>query len=515
MSKKSKKKPQAIIAVAAAVNAVAVEPDAPPEPQFRLADMQASARAHIDNKAWAEILALGRVPLTAIHKDDRKSAEVWLLRAKILGLYPSGIRSPYELAREVREEYEGALKELAGRVEALHTLQLEFDLYLDTLGWSIDDCAQAFRRLSRACMELTNVDWLRKLRGRALMLLRAQEGRRGEEMSAADQETLAALPDLTLALSEAYAAAEQGEALDEEGRALVTVLRLDLDLMMADPWDYGRVGDALLRLPCPSEGTFIALPKDESSGRAQLHLTPRAWAFMWTLGHTPGEGFADLLQRFSEPFACDACEGLRRVLCALSAVPADVDEHLSLAVRALMRFADADAHWFGEQLTMTLSDGVREIYVGMSGLHMTSVGDLLLRLYEHSSEDFTRRAELESSRASIGFSPPAPSTHRWRTKTTATRTCRALPGYASRACPSSSRRPTSSKVWPVGCACCSTPCIERQVLACQCRRTTTQATSAARTLMSPRPGRYSMHSSSCRRCVSRWPRRPGACGSRS
>lgn len=396
MSKKSKKKPQAIIAVAAAVNAVAVEPDAPREPQFRLADMQASARAHIDNKAWAEILALGRVPLTAIHKDDRKSAEVWLLRAKILGLYPSGIRSPYELAREVREEYEGALKELAGRVEALHTLQLEFDLYLDTLGWSIDDCAQAFRRLSRACMELTNVDWLRKLRGRALMLLRAQEGRRGEEMSAADQETLAALPDLTLALSEAYAAAEQGEALDEEGRALVTVLRLDLDLMMADPWDYGRVGDALLRLPCPSEGTFIALPKDESSGRAQLHLTPRAWAFMWTLGHTPGEGFADLLQRFSEPFACDACEGLRRVLCALSAVPADVDEHLSLAVRALMRFADADAHWFGEQLTMTLSDGVREIYVGMSGLHMTSVGDLLLRLYEHSSEDFTRRAELES-----------------------------------------------------------------------------------------------------------------------
>ena len=153
------------------------------------------------------------------------------MRAKILGLYPPGIRSPYELARAVREEYEGALKELAGRIEALHTLQLEFDLYLDTLGWSIDDCAQAFRRLSRACMELTNVDWLRKLRGRALMLLRAQEGRRGEEMSAADQETLAALPDLTLALSEAYAATEQGEALDEEGRALVTVLKLDLDLI--------------------------------------------------------------------------------------------------------------------------------------------------------------------------------------------------------------------------------------------------------------------------------------------
>jgi hypothetical protein len=414
MSKKSKKKPQATTAVAAAVNAIAVEPDSFPEPQFRLADMQASARAHVDNKAWAEILALGRVPLTAIHEDDRKEAEVWQLRAKIVGLYPPGMQSIYNLPTAAREEFDDALEQLATRVGALHTLP-EFDLYLESKGWSIDGSAQAFRRLSRACMELTNVDWLRKLRARALTLLRAQEGRRGKEISATDQETLAALPDLTLALSEAYAAAEQGGALDEEGRALVNVLRLDLDLLMADPWDYGRVGDALLRLPCPSESSLIALPKDESSGRAQLLLTPRAWAFMWLLEHTPGEGFADLLQRFPEPFACDACEGLRRVLCALSAAPADVDEHLSLAVRALMRFADADAHWFGEQLTMTLSEGVQEIYVGMSGLQMASVGDLLLRLNEHSPEDFARHAELESLyrifTASTQYSPLEDEAH--------------------------------------------------------------------------------------------------------
>jgi hypothetical protein len=408
MSKKPKKKPQATVAVAAAADAIAVEPDALPPPQFRLAEMQASARAHLDNKAWTEILALGQVPLTAIHEDDRKSAEVWLLRAKILGLYPPGVRSPYELAREVREEYEGTLEQLAARVDALHTLQPEFDLYLDTLGWSIGDCSQAFRRLSRACMELTNVEWIRKLRGRALRLLRALDGQ-DEEISAAEQQTLAALPDITLALSEAYAAAEQGGALDEEGRALVNVLRLDLDLMMADPWDYARVGDALLRVPSPSESALVALAKDESSGSAQLRLTPRAWAFMWKLEHTSGVGFAELLQRFPEPFACDACEGLRRVLCALSAEPANVDTHLSLAVRALMRFADQAAHLFGEQLTMTLGEGGREIYVGPAGLHMASVGDLLLRLYEHSPEDFSRRAELESLNrvftASTQYSP--------------------------------------------------------------------------------------------------------------
>ncbi|MCL6091355.1 MAG: hypothetical protein M1435_00150, partial [Actinobacteria bacterium] len=224
MSKRSKKKPQAATAGTAAANVIAIEPDTLPPPQFRLAEMQASARTHIDNKAWAEILALGRVPLTAIHEDDRKSAEVWLLRAKIFGLYPPGIRSPYDLAREVREEYEGVLEQLAARVDALHTLLPEFDLYLDTQGWTIDGCAQAVRRLSRACMEVTNVDWLRKLRGRALRLLRAQDGL-DEEISAADQATLAVLPDLTLALSEAYAAAEQSGALDEEGRALVNVLR--------------------------------------------------------------------------------------------------------------------------------------------------------------------------------------------------------------------------------------------------------------------------------------------------
>jgi hypothetical protein len=408
MSKKSKKKPQATLAVAATVSeAVANEPDALPPAQFTLAELQASARTHIDNKAWAQILALGRVPLTAVHEDDRKSAAVWLLRAKILGLYPPGVRSPYELAREVREEYEGALKELASRVDALHTLQLEFDLYLDTLGWSIDDCAQAFRRLSRACTELTNVDWIRKLRGRALRLLRALEGQ-DKEISETEQQTLAALPDLSLALSEAYAAAEQGGALDEERRALVSALRHDLDLTIADPRDYARVGDALLRLPSPSESDLIAMPGDESQG-AQDQLTPRAWAFMWMLEHTQSEGLADLLRRFPEPFACDACEGLRRVLCALSASPADVDEQLSIGVRCLMRFADDGAYRFGERLTMALAEGPRDIYVGQTGVRMASVDDLLMRLYELSPEDFPRRAELESLyrifSASTQFSP--------------------------------------------------------------------------------------------------------------
>lgn len=405
MSKKSKKKTQATTAMAAASNAIAIEVEV--QPALRLAEMQASARTHIENKAWAEVLALGRLPLTAIHEEDRKSAEIWQLRAKIFGLYPPGTRSTYELATDAREEFEGSLEQLAVRVDALHMLP-EFDLYVDTQHWSIEGCARALQHLSRACKEQTNIDWLLKLRGRALRLLRYRDGL-VEELSTTEQQTLTSLPDLTVTLSEAYAAAEQGGTLNEEGRALINVLRLDLALQMADAWDYERVAEAILRLPSPSESALVPSPKEESLEGAQLQLTPRAWAFMWMLQHTPGAGFAELLQRFPEPFACDACEGLRRVLCALSAAPAEVDKHLSLAVRLLMRFAGESEPGFGTQLTMTVGDATSEIYVGSAGLHMGAVDDLLLRLYEHSSKDFSRRSELESLyriyAASTQFSP--------------------------------------------------------------------------------------------------------------
>ena len=413
MSKKPKKQAQSAAAVTGAAGVSAYEQTAVPR-QFRLTDLQATARDHVDNKAWPELLALGRLPASAIHEEDRMSAEVWQLRAKILGLYPPGVRSRYDLAKDARAEFEDALQQLADRVDALHTLP-EFDLYLDTQGWSVDDTVQTFQRLTRACMEVTNVDWIRKLRGRALRLLRVQDGM-NEELSDATRQTLSSLPDVTLVLSEAYAAAESGGALDEEGRALVNVLRHELDLMMADAWDHGRVGDALLRLPGPSESELAALPRDESQGGTQQQLTPRAWAFMWELEHTSAAGFADLLQRFPEPFACDGCEGLRRLLLALTAAPKDIDEHMSLAVRSLMRFADDGEHWFGERLTMLLSVGSRQIYVGEAALHMASVGDLLLRLYEHSPEDFPRRNELESLyrifEATTQFSPLDDEDHR-------------------------------------------------------------------------------------------------------
>lgn len=395
MNKKSKQKSQAkTTAMADADSDIAIAPAASKAPQLRLDDLRAAAAAHIDNHAWSEIAALGRVPLADIHEDDRKSAEVWLLRAKILGLKPPGSTTHIDfMPKEVREEYIAALKGLAAKVDALHTLP-EFNQYLETLGWSVGDRAEAFRRLSRACMEMTNLHWLRELRNRTFGLLRAQENP-GDPLSAADQEIMAALPDLTLTLSEAFAAAEQGGALDDEGQAVVKVMRLDLDLMMADAWDYERVGEALLRLPSPTEAEVAGMYTDDSSDGSRLKLTPRAWAFMWMLQHASAEGMRDLLQRFPEPFACDPCEGLRRVMCALHGI-GDVDQNMATAVRLLMRFANDSPYWFGEYLTMTVGDGVREIHLGSANLHMGAVDDMLLRLYEQAPEDFPRLPELRA-----------------------------------------------------------------------------------------------------------------------
>lgn len=408
MSRKSKKKPQAAVAGANAAAAVVAEQDTSPHQHLRLSEVQDTARRHLDNDEWLEILALGRLPVTDFHEDDRHAAEVWLLRARILGLYPPGVRSPYDLAKEVRAEYEDALQRLASRVEALHTMPSEFGLYLDTLAWSPADGAKAFKLLTRACMELTNLDWLRRLRSRGLRLLDARDDY-GDELSEADRQALSSLPDVTLVLSDAYAATEAGGALDEEGQALVKVLRCELDLLMAEPWDYGRVADALLRLPAPTEAEALTFSHGEPSGRSPQQLTPKAWAFLWELENTAGVGLVNLLTRYQERFACDACEGLRQLLMAFSAAPGAVDGHVALAVNHLMRFADASQYWFGQKLTVLLAEGIRELDVGSSSLHMASVEDLLLRLFEHAPNDFARRDELECLyriySASVRYSP--------------------------------------------------------------------------------------------------------------
>ena len=375
--------------------------------QHRLSELQLSVMEQSDAEAWGKVLEIGRLPLTAIHEDDRPSAEIWLLRVRAFALYPPGTQSIYDLSQEAREELEQTLEQLAEKVEAFHTLP-QFDIYLATRHWTVEDDVHVFKQLVRACMEITNVDWIRKLRGRTLRLLDILD-ENSEDVTAEQRELVEALPDMTLLLSEVYAAAEAGGALDEDGRALVKVLRHELDLRMADAWDYDRIGHALYALPCPIPADLVGLQRNDPRGSAHQHLTPKAWAFMWELEHSSFLGLPGLLERYQESFSCDACEGLRLVVRSLVAAPNEVAECLSAGVRALMRFADDSPEWFGESLTVQLSDGPREINIGPNALRMASVSDLLLRLYEHAPDGFLRRDELASLyrvfKASTEYSP--------------------------------------------------------------------------------------------------------------
>jgi hypothetical protein len=381
-----------------------------PQPLYRMSDVETLVREYLDAKDWAEVLKIGRLPVASVHEEDRPKAAIWLLRVKALALYPPQMQSTYDLTKEARQELEQTLDDLAERVDDFHLLP-EFELYLTTRRWAVEDCVEVFNRLVRACMEITKLDWIRKLRGYALRLLamRDTDNEDYEELTPEQLTLIDALPDVTLLLSEVYSSAETGGALDEEGRAFIKVLQYDLDLRTAEPWDYHRIGESLFAMPSPSTTDLRNLPRDDPRGGTYQHLTPKAWAFMWELEHTPIEGLSEVLKRYQEPFICDACEGLRLVLGSMLAAPEKVDGYLAEGVRVLMSFANDGPDNFGESVTVQLTEGPRELYVGSNAVRMSWVGDLLVRLYEQSPEELSRYDELRTLclifRASTQYSP--------------------------------------------------------------------------------------------------------------
>lgn len=360
-------------------------------PQYRLAELQILANAHAAKEEWEELVKIGRLTDDQISDEDREVAKVWRLRVLISGLNPTQKTWTYDLSTEVRRELTEALQQLANLFHPLHALP-EFDQYLTTRGWSFDDNLQVYQHLISACMEVSNADWIRMLRARALRLLNRDDSE--EERSSLEDEKVAALPDIYAALSEAYTLAETSGSLDEEGIFLAKILKLELDMMMAEPWDYGHVTDALLRFPSPGTHELANFPRNDPRGSSYQHLTPLAWAFMWELENTHSIGLADLTTRYADKFECDGCEGLRLVALSLASDSSKSDEILSDAIETLMLFANDSPEWFGESLTLMSPRGPREIHIGATPLQMKSVGDLLIRLLESAPDSYSRRDEL-------------------------------------------------------------------------------------------------------------------------
>ncbi|WP_085315017.1 DUF2726 domain-containing protein [Derxia lacustris] len=358
---------------------------------LRLTELEDAVGEHCDRKEWTEILALSRLPLTAIHEDDREEAQTFLLQLRMYGLWPSS--APwFSLAKDVQAECREVLQQLADRVEVLHTLPCEFERYLDSLGSSVKERAEVFQRLVRACQDTPTTAWLRRLRSTGLVLLMRCEV---DDPELAEQATqaLAGLPNVLEVLGQTYSIAESKGTLDDEGRILLRVLRLELDMKMADVWDYGEITQAVRSLPAPSEDAAKALmqqPDDWGDPR----LTPNAWAFMWEVGYVSRAAYPDLLQRYPDRFACDACEGVRQLLSALVAAPSKVDGHFLCAMQHLTRFARGAYHRFGESMWVTLGQGQAELFIDSPSLPALEVSTVLLRLYEGAPADFPRHAEL-------------------------------------------------------------------------------------------------------------------------
>jgi hypothetical protein len=357
---------------------------------IRLADLRALAVEHFEKNAWNELLEIGRLSVSAIQEDDRKEAQIWLPRLKATALWPPDGRHFHELSEETREEVREALCTLAERVEVFHSLP-EFDRYLHTHRWTLEDNAHVFPRLAQACREVANMQWIRELRGRSIRLLNFDfdEGDSEER-----RLLLASMPDIEPVLSEAYSTAERNAGLEEEDAWLIKVLRIESDMRKAKSGDFAKIAESVRRLPSPSADDLRNFLQQQRRADFHAPLTPQAWAFRWELEHTTGAGFPELKRRYPNSLASPGCEGLRLILHSLVSAPSDADELLTQAVATLTRLADNFYEWFGESIALVLPGGTREIYVGPPGLRMASVEDLLTWLIEHAPRDYTRRNEL-------------------------------------------------------------------------------------------------------------------------
>ena len=282
MSKRSNKKrrPNPALSGASVKNELSATANIPA--LLSLAQLQDKAAAYMQEKAWEQLLELGRLPLTQIQELDRGKAEIWQLRVLAYGLYPPDVQSIYDLSKDRRAELSQALSSLADKVSEFHKSP-EFDLYLETTDWSVRSTVSTFRHLTQACLSVVNIDWLKKFRSKGLNLLHRQSEYDGDDTED-DRQLLASLPDITLALSDVFNFAFSEGSLSEADRALIEFFKLDLDLRMADPWEYSGLTEAILKLPAPDE----ELVKQTSFSPSYLNdnkLTARSWAFMWELEH--------------------------------------------------------------------------------------------------------------------------------------------------------------------------------------------------------------------------------------
>jgi hypothetical protein len=366
--------------------------DADEEPLPTLGELNTKATEYRREGNFAELLKLGQMAAFEIQPAPGENVAAWLALQRVRGLAGSEESSPHE------RFYKSADKEaLAQALESLREytpdfhLTPEFELYLCSLGYGPKAALIAFTLLVKACeVQPFRMDWLQTLRGYTLRLLEDDDEQYEEEDRLTDEERERVRhSELDVVLREAFENASQAEDLAPDDRVLLTALRADLDMRLAEPWEAHKV-QRWVRVLEPDAASRAAC-YDGEGGRPSL--SPTAWAFQWELANASPNQLPQRLVRHEAGFNDLRCEGLRLVAKGMLH-PELGDEPLLAGLQLLAHDVENLDGLYGHSLCLRTPEGVRHFPVGWQNFHTEELSTLMIRLVEGLAVDHPRAATV-------------------------------------------------------------------------------------------------------------------------
>lgn len=389
--KKTKKQKTAIATPVPMPTAAAAVPTT--ENQYRLDDLREKVVAHFNAREWDELLAVANLPVEQFILEDQKEALAWLARIYWVAVTEAGeLRIAY-FNEERRAELNRRLQASANSIPNFFK-HVEFEGYLDSFRYCAEDSLVLYRYLLEVCDKVVDMRWVARLRDRARRLLIELQ------QDAEDRDAGLELPaeqTIFSALSAVYARAENEPSLTEVNRALLTILRAELGMLMLEPWDTPEVAALLRTLESPTHeevATYAATIAPEQGTRL---VPPVAMAFIWELAHLSYGGFSSLLGKYPEDFGCNMANGLRRIVESFLCPPEQVDALLAEGVQLLMFDHDNARPWMGDALLVKTATGIHDVRIEPITLFVPKeLYELLLHLFENTPEDYPRSIEIEA-----------------------------------------------------------------------------------------------------------------------
>lgn len=378
-------------ATVAAVQVPAVE--AIPDNRYRLNDLKEKTVEHFRQSDWDALLALANLPPEQFIPEDREEAPAWLARIYWLAVTEAGERRIGYFNEEHRAELNRRLQASADTIPDFFK-HVEFDGYLDSFRYNAKDSLFLYRYLLQVCDKVIDMRLVARLRDRARRLLMELEH------DAEDRDAGLELPSeqaIFTALSQVYARAESQESLVEADRALLTILRAELGMLMLEPWDTPDAAALLMTLESPTPAEIASYEADIAPEQGTRLVPPVAMAFVWELAHLGTGGFAALLAKYPEEFGCNMANGLRRIVESFFCPPEQIDEMLAEGVQLLMYDHDIARPWVGDSLLVKTAAGIQDIKIEPITLFVPKeLYELLLHIFENTPEGYPRSAELEA-----------------------------------------------------------------------------------------------------------------------